>query len=79
VAVAASPDAPAPSTIGRSAAVVAFAGMQVKGFIAWLMWLFVHLLFLMNMRNRVSVFLHWVWSYFTWQRGARVIQSSVEK
>ena len=57
----------------------AFAGMQVKGFIAWLMWLFVHLLFLMNMRNRVSVFLHWVWSYFTWQRGARVIQSGVEK
>ena len=67
------------ATIGRSAAVVAFAGMQVKGFIAWLMWLFVHLLFLMNMRNRVSVFLHWVWSYFTWQRGARVIQSGVEK
>ena len=67
------------ATIGRSAAVVAFAGMQVKGFIAWLMWLFVHLLFLMNMRNRFSVFLHWVWSYFTLQRGARVIQSSVEK
>jgi len=64
------------ATIGRSAAVVSFAGMQVRGFIAWLMWLFVHLVFLMNMRNRVSVFLHWVWSYFTWQRGARVIQSS---
>ncbi len=64
------------ATIGRSAAVVSFAGMQVKGFIAWLMWLFVHLLFLMGMRNRASVFLHWVWSYFTWQRGARVVQSS---
>jgi len=64
------------ATIGRSAAVVSFAGMQMRGFMAWLMWLFVHLVFLMNMRNRVSVFLHWVWSYFTWQRGARVIQSS---
>ena len=64
------------ATIGRSAAGVSFAGMQVKGFIAWLMWLFVHLLFLMGMRNRASVFLHWVWSYFTWQRGARVVQSS---
>jgi NADH dehydrogenase len=63
------------ATIGRSAAVVSFAGIQMRGFIAWLMWLFVHLVFLMNMRNRVSVFLHWVWSYFTWQRGARVIQS----
>jgi len=64
------------ATIGRSAAVVSFAGMKMRGFIAWLMWLFVHLVFLMNMRNRVSVFLHWVWSYCTWQRGARVIQSS---
>jgi NADH dehydrogenase len=63
------------ATIGRSAAVVSFAGIQMRGFIAWLMWLFVHLVFLMNMRNRISVFLHWVWSYFTWQRGARVIQS----
>ena len=63
------------ATIGRSAAVVSFAGLKVHGFIAWLMWLLVHLVFLMNMRNRVSVFLHWVWSYFTWQRGARVIQS----
>ncbi|MBL9132278.1 MAG: NAD(P)/FAD-dependent oxidoreductase [Verrucomicrobiaceae bacterium] len=64
------------ATIGRSAAVVSFAGMQVRGLLAWLMWLFVHLLFLMGMRNRASVFLHWVWSYFTWQRGARVIQST---
>ncbi len=63
------------ATIGRSAAVVSFAGMQVRGLLAWVMWLFVHLLFLMGMRNRASVFLHWVWSYFTWQRGARVIQS----
>lgn len=64
------------ATIGRSSAVVSFAGIKMRGFIAWLMWLFVHLVFLMNMRNRVSVFLHWAWSYFTWQRGARVIQSS---
>lgn len=64
------------ATIGRSAAVVSVAGLQMRGFSAWLMWLFVHLVFLMAMRNRVSVFLHWAWSYFTWQRGARVIQSS---
>ena len=64
------------ATIGRSAAVVSFGGFRMRGFIAWLMWLLVHLVFLMNMRNRISVFLHWVWSYFTWQRGARVIQSS---
>jgi NADH dehydrogenase len=62
------------ATIGRKAAVVSLSGVQVRGFLAWLMWLFVHLLFLMGMRNRASVFLHWVWSYFTWQRGARIIQ-----
>lgn len=63
------------ATIGRKSAVVSFAGMQVRGFLAWLMWLFVHLVFLMGMRNRATVFLHWVWSYFTWQRGARIIES----
>jgi NADH:ubiquinone reductase (H+-translocating) len=62
------------ATIGRKAAVAAFAGVQMRGFLAWLMWLFVHLLFLMGLRNRVSVFIHWVWSYFTWKRGARIIQ-----
>lgn len=64
------------ATIGRSAAVASFAGVQARGFLAWLMWLFVHLIFLMGMRNRAAVFLHWVWSYCTWQRGARVIQSA---
>lgn len=62
------------ATIGRSAAVVSFAGMNLRGMLAWLMWLFVHLLFLMGMRNRAIVFLQWVWSYITWQRGARIIQ-----
>lgn len=62
------------ATIGRKAAVAAFGGVQMRGFLAWLMWLFVHLLFLMGLRNRISVFIHWVWSYFTWKRGARIIQ-----
>lgn len=61
------------ATIGRKAAVAMFKGMNFSGFLAWLMWLFVHLMFLMGMRNRAAVFLHWVWSYFTWQRGARII------
>jgi NADH dehydrogenase len=61
------------ATIGRKAAVVNVAGLQMRGFPAWLMWLFVHLIFLMHMRNRINVFIHWVWSYFTWQRGARII------
>ncbi|HYF37038.1 MAG TPA: NAD(P)/FAD-dependent oxidoreductase [Prosthecobacter sp.] len=61
------------ATIGRSAAVADFAGMQFRGFIAWMMWLFVHLVFLVGMRNRLTVFMQWMWSYFTWKRGARII------
>lgn len=64
------------ATIGRSAAVASLAGLNVRGFPAWLLWLLVHLLFLMGMRNRAAVFLHWVWAYCTWQRGARVIPPS---
>lgn len=66
-------DKGAMATIGRSKAVAAAAGFRFTGFIAWLMWLFVHLMFLIGMRNRVSVFLQWVWAYITWERGARII------
>ena len=61
------------ATIGRNAAVAQAGAFQARGFIAWLMWLFVHLLFLVGFRNRFFVFLQWLWSYITWQRGARII------
>ncbi len=61
------------ATIGRSSAVAAAFGMKFRGFTAWLMWLFIHLLFLVGFRNRVAVFLQWVYSYLTWRRGARII------
>ncbi len=61
------------ATIGRRAAVASAMGLNTKGFLAWLMWLFVHLLFLVGMRNRASVFLQWVWAYMTWERGARIV------
>ena len=61
------------ATIGRNAAVAEAGGIKARGFIAWMMWLFVHLLFLVGFRNRVFVFLQWCYSYITWQRGARII------
>lgn len=61
------------ATIGRSSAVAAAFGLKFRGFPAWLMWLFIHLLFLVGFRNRLAVFLQWVYSYFTWRRGARII------
>jgi NADH:ubiquinone reductase (H+-translocating) len=61
------------ATIGRSKAVAQVFGMNWTGLPAWLLWMSVHLMFLMGMRNRIGVFLSWVWSYCRWQRGARII------
>lgn len=61
------------ATIGRAAAVAQIGKLQLRGFVAWLTWLFVHVLFLIGFRNRVAVMLEWAWAYLTWQRGARLI------
>jgi NADH dehydrogenase len=61
------------ATIGRSTAVAKVFGMNWTGLAAWLLWMSVHLVFLMGMRNRIGVFLSWIWSYCRWQRGARII------
>jgi NADH:ubiquinone reductase (H+-translocating) len=61
------------ATVGRGAAVGQIARRSVHGFVAWLVWLFVHLMYLVGFRNRVAVLLDWAWAYLTWQRGARLI------
>lgn len=61
------------ATIGRSAAVAKIGSLQFTGFVAWLSWLAVHLLFLIGFRNKVAVVLQWIYSYFTYKRGARII------
>ena len=61
------------ATIGRSAAVAQFGNIHISGFIAWLSWLFVHIFFLIGFRNRLIVLIQWAWSYFTSERGARLI------
>jgi NADH:ubiquinone reductase (H+-translocating) len=64
------------ATIGRSAAVAEFGRIHISGFMAWLAWLFIHILFLIGFQNRVLVFIRWAWSYFTYERGARLITGS---
>jgi len=64
------------ATIGRAAAVAEFGGIHISGFIAWLAWLFIHILFLIGFRNRLLVFVQWAWSYVTYERGARLITGS---
>lgn len=61
------------STIGRSAAVVEFPFLRMKGFPAWLVWVFVHVMYLVDFQNRVIVFMRWVWYYLAWKKGSRLI------
>jgi NADH dehydrogenase len=64
------------ATIGRSAAVAFVGPFHLAGFLAWVAWLFVHLVFLIGFRNRVAVLFQWAYSYFTYKRGARIITHS---
>lgn len=64
------------ATIGRAAAVAQFGSIHISGFLAWLSWLFIHILFLIGFRNRLLVFIQWAWSYVTYERGARLITGS---
>jgi NADH dehydrogenase len=64
------------ATIGRAAAVAEFGKIHISGFLAWLSWLFVHILFLIGFQNRLLVFIQWAWSYVTYERGARLITGS---
>ena len=66
------------ATIGRAAAVAQFGKIHISGFMAWLSWLFVHILFLIGFRNRLLVFIQWAWSYVTYERGARLITGSTD-
>jgi NADH:ubiquinone reductase (H+-translocating) len=61
------------ATIGRGAAIAEIGKMKLRGFIAWLAWLFIHVMALIGFRNRVAVMLEWAWAYVSWQRGARLI------
>jgi NADH dehydrogenase len=61
------------ATIGRSAAVAQIGRFKCSGFIAWILWLVVHLLFLIGFRNKISVLLQWFYSYVNYKRGARII------
>jgi NADH:ubiquinone reductase (H+-translocating) len=66
------------ATIGRSAAVADFGKLRVSGFVAWFLWLVVHLMNLVSFRNRLLVLVQWGWNYFTYDRSARLITGPME-
>jgi NADH dehydrogenase len=61
------------ATIGRSAAVADFGTLRFSGFLAWVLWLFVHLINLVSFRNRLLVLVQWGWNYVSYDRSARLI------
>jgi len=61
------------ATIGRAAAVADFGRLRLRGLLAWLLWVVIHIWTLIGFRNRLLVMFEWIWLYVTRQRGARVI------
>jgi NADH dehydrogenase len=64
------------AVIGRAAAVAQIGPLHMSGLLAWITWLFVHLMYLVEFSNRVLVFIHWGFLYLTFDRGARLITGS---
>jgi NADH:ubiquinone reductase (H+-translocating) len=61
------------ATIGRAAAVARMGRLRLSGFVAWVIWVVVHIMYLIGFRNRLLVMLQWGWAYLTYHRGIRLI------
>ena len=61
------------ATIGRHSAIADLGWIKLTGWVAWVLWGVVHIFFLIGFRNRVAVFLNWIWAWLTYGRGARLI------
>ena len=66
------------ATIGRNAAVADLRGLKFGGFIAWLLWVFIHIAYLIGFRNRLVVMISWAWSYLGQKRGNRLITGELD-
>jgi NADH:ubiquinone reductase (H+-translocating) len=61
------------ATIGRAAAIADFGKFKISGWVAWVLWLFIHIMYLVGFRNRIQVFVNWAFQYLSFNRGARLI------
>jgi NADH dehydrogenase len=61
------------ATLGRHKAVAQIGRLRIGGYVAWMLWAFVHVLHLVGFRNRASVLMEWAYSYLTYERGVRLI------
>ena len=67
------------ATIGRHKAVARFGRFELEGYLAWFLWLFVHIMYLVGFRNRLSVLLQWAYAYLTYHRGVRLISGEMTR
>src|SRR5579883_2411495 len=67
------------ATVGRSYAIVDLKGFRLTGLLAWIIWLLVHIYYLIGFRNRLVTLFQWAWTYFTYNRGARLITTEGER
>ncbi len=64
------------ATVGRNLAVAELPHLQLGGFLAWLVWMFIHLISILGMRNKANVLLNWIWEYFTYNTSLRILLHS---
>ena len=61
------------ATIGKNLAVVEFPFMKLQGMIAWFIWMFIHLMLILGVKNRLFIFINWAWSYITFDQSLRLL------
>ncbi len=66
-------DKGAMATIGRNAAIIRLGNTEMKGFKAWVIWIFIHILYLIGFRNKIFVLINWIWDYFLFDKSVRLI------
>jgi len=67
------------ATIGRNRAVADLSFLKFSGFIAWLTWMFVHLMAIVGVKNRLLIFINWMWNYLTYDQSLRLILWAAKK
>ena len=67
------------ATVGRNLAVVDLPYIKFQGFLAWLFWMFVHLMSIVGVKNRLLIFINWFWNYLTYDQSLRLIMKPKEK
>lgn len=69
-------DKGAMATVGRNLAVADLPHLKLGGFMAWLIWMFIHLISILGMRNKVAVLTNWIWEYFSYNTSLRILLHS---